>query len=76
MLFTSNLIGVLCARSLHYQFHSWYFHQLPFLLAAACLLGKWTGPVGYVLIEPLYLACVSPGPTARNLMMRNELEEI
>lgn len=32
VLFTSNLIGIACARSLHYQFHAWYFHQLPLLL--------------------------------------------
>lgn len=32
VLLTSNLIGMLCARSLHYQFHSWYFHQIPLLL--------------------------------------------
>jgi len=32
ILFTSNLIGIIFARSLHYQFYSWYAQQLPFLL--------------------------------------------
>lgn len=32
ILFTSNLIGISFARSLHYQFFSWYAHQLPLLL--------------------------------------------
>ena len=32
MLFTSNFLGIVFARSLHFQFYVWYFHQLPFLL--------------------------------------------
>ncbi|KAJ7582874.1 glycosyltransferase family 58 protein [Mycena floridula] len=31
ILFTSNLIGIIFARSLHYQFYSWYAQQIPFL---------------------------------------------
>ncbi|PQQ14543.1 dol-P-Man:Man(5)GlcNAc(2)-PP-Dol alpha-1 3-mannosyltransferase [Prunus yedoensis var. nudiflora] len=31
-MFVGNFIGILCARSLHYQFYSWYFHSLPYLL--------------------------------------------
>ncbi|KAK6154198.1 hypothetical protein DH2020_013837 [Rehmannia glutinosa] len=31
-LFVGNFIGIVCARSLHYQFYSWYFYSLPYLL--------------------------------------------
>lgn len=29
--FVANLIGIVCARSLHYQFYSWYYHSLVYL---------------------------------------------
>ncbi|KAL1745653.1 glycosyltransferase family 58 protein [Schizophyllum fasciatum] len=31
LLFTSNLIGITFARSLHYQFYAWYAQQVPFM---------------------------------------------
>lgn len=34
-LFSCNLIGIACARTLHYQFYLWYFHTLPFVLWAS-----------------------------------------
>ncbi|TDL27387.1 glycosyltransferase family 58 protein [Rickenella mellea] len=32
VLMTCNLIGIIFARSLHYQFYSWYAQQIPILL--------------------------------------------
>lgn len=31
-IFTSNFIGIAFARTLHYQFYSWYFHMIPYIL--------------------------------------------
>ncbi|KAK3160480.1 hypothetical protein QOZ80_1BG0060040 [Eleusine coracana subsp. coracana] len=36
VMFVGNFIGIVCARSLHYQFYSWYFYSLPFLLWKTC----------------------------------------
>eukprot|EP00009_Paramoeba_aestuarina_P008513 CAMPEP_0201518120 /NCGR_PEP_ID=MMETSP0161_2-20130828/9037_1 /ASSEMBLY_ACC=CAM_ASM_000251 /TAXON_ID=180227 /ORGANISM="Neoparamoeba aestuarina, Strain SoJaBio B1-5/56/2" /LENGTH=351 /DNA_ID=CAMNT_0047915797 /DNA_START=99 /DNA_END=1154 /DNA_ORIENTATION=+ len=32
LMFVFNFVGVVFARTLHYQFYVWFFHQLPFLL--------------------------------------------
>ena len=32
VIFSGNFIGILCARTLHFQFYAWYYHTLPFLL--------------------------------------------
>lgn len=30
--FVVNFIGIICGRSLHYQFYVWYYHSIPYLL--------------------------------------------
>ncbi|GJD06666.1 Probable Dol-P-Man:Man(5)GlcNAc(2)-PP-Dol alpha-1,3-mannosyltransferase [Galdieria sulphuraria] len=32
VLFQCQLIGIVFARSIHYQFYTWYFHSLPWIL--------------------------------------------
>ncbi|EIE21107.1 ALG3-domain-containing protein [Coccomyxa subellipsoidea C-169] len=32
LVFSGNFIGIVCARTLHYQFYSWYYHTIPLLL--------------------------------------------
>ncbi|RKP13555.1 glycosyltransferase, partial [Piptocephalis cylindrospora] len=63
--FTANAIGVICARSLHYQFYAWYFSSLPLLL--------WSCPSIPLAIRFLWLAImewawnVYPSTTASSL---------
>jgi len=49
-LFVSNFIGICCARTLHYQFYSWYFPALPYLL--------WRETSYPVTVRLLLLACI------------------
>uniref|UniRef100_A0A7S2SX25 dolichyl-P-Man:Man5GlcNAc2-PP-dolichol alpha-1,3-mannosyltransferase n=3 Tax=Chloropicon primus TaxID=1764295 RepID=A0A7S2SX25_9CHLO len=35
VMFGCNFVGILCARSLHYQFYSWYFPTMVYLLFSA-----------------------------------------
>lgn len=36
-ILTANLIGILCARSLHYQFYCWFYWTIPLLLHTSSL---------------------------------------
>jgi alpha-1,3-mannosyltransferase len=37
VLFSSNFIGIVFARTLHFQFYLWYFHTIPLLVAMSSL---------------------------------------
>lgn len=49
-LFLSNFIGICCARTLHYQFYSWYFPSLPFLL--------WRETSFPIVVRVILLLCI------------------
>lgn len=49
-LFVSNFIGICCARTLHYQFYSWYFSSLPYLL--------WRETPYPIPVRLLLMACI------------------
>jgi len=60
-LFLSNFIGIVAARSLHYQFYVWYYHQLPYLLWCTSLPEKM--PVLKLLILGLIELCWNTYPS-------------
>lgn len=52
VLTVSNLIGIACARSLHYQFYAWFYWSIP-LLAADC-----AEMLTQVLVIPALCICI------------------
>lgn len=44
--YVCNLIGVACARSLHYQFYSWYYHSLLYLVYCT----SYSRPAAFLLL--------------------------
>eukprot|EP01138_Halocafeteria_seosinensis_P008309 gb/GECG01008491.1/.p1 GENE.gb/GECG01008491.1/~~gb/GECG01008491.1/.p1 ORF type:complete len:395 (+),score=9.32 gb/GECG01008491.1/:1-1185(+) len=57
VMVVSNFIGVVFARTLHYQFYSWYFHSLPALVYFG--LWKWRMPPAIRVIACcVLLGCV------------------
>lgn len=62
ILFTCNLIGMTCARSLHYQFYSWYAQQLPLLTWRALLEPRrasgWRRQAPFFFVQILLLAAI------------------
>jgi alpha-1,3-mannosyltransferase len=54
IVFAANFVGVACARSLHYQFYSWYFHTLPFLLLEGGRLPAWAAVAVLAGVEAVW----------------------
>ena len=50
LMFVSNFVGIVFAKSLHYQFYVWYYHTLPLLLYLAPL-PNWVRLLALALIE-------------------------
>jgi len=55
-MFTSNFIGVVFSRSIHYQFYLWYFHSLGYLLFVS--LSSRCGYVVTAILSAIFLAAI------------------
>lgn len=62
VLFSCNFIGIMFARTLHYQFYLWYAHTLPFLVC----YGKiwWTMRLAVLVVIEVVFNVYPPHPLA------------
>lgn len=67
LVFSSNFVGIMFARTIHYQFYCWYFHTLPFLLLRSSL-PRWLAVVVFAGIEVVYNV-YPPRPWASALLL-------
>ncbi|KIY63451.1 glycosyltransferase family 58 protein [Cylindrobasidium torrendii FP15055 ss-10] len=67
MLFTSNLIGIIFSRSLHYQFYSWYAQQLPYI--AWRTRWHWSLKILFVLMIEYAWNVFPSTPLSSNLLL-------
>jgi alpha-1,3-mannosyltransferase len=68
VLFGCNFVGIVCARSLHYQFYCWYYPTLPFLLFSSRALPTVVKVSLWVAIEACFNVFPST-PLSSGLLM-------
>ena len=68
VLFGCNFVGIVCARSLHYQFYCWYYPTLPFLLFSSKVLPTAAKVMLWVMIEAAFNVFPST-PLSSGLLM-------
>lgn len=59
-MFTSNFIGIVFCRSLHFQFYCWYYHAVPFLLFQLQYLPVVCKLLMFVGLEFTWSYCLDP----------------
>lgn len=62
VLFTCNFVGIVFARTLHYQFYLWYAHSLP--LMVWCVNLHWITKLGVLLTIEAVFNIYPPHPLA------------